>query len=73
MSLNCMKTGLMVYMVGASSLNKSLNATQYKCKRFYESRVTAIPCLSLNTLSINPLKNLQNLLQKRSSAKNEIW
>ena len=66
----------MVYVVGASSLEKAVSSLQFKSRKFYHSRLTAIPGLSFNPLSSNPLKVLQNLLQKGSLAKKRnliIW
>ena len=66
----------MVYVIGASSLKNAVSAIHYKSKKEYEKRVTAISGLSLNPLSSNPLKNLQNLLRKGSLAKQQnliIW
>ena len=66
----------MVYVKGASSLKNAVSAIYYKSKKEYEKRVTAISGLSLNPLSSNPLKNLQNLLRKGSLAKQQnliIW
>ena len=59
-----MSTASMIYVVGASSLEKAVRSIQYKSRKFYEIRITAIPGLTFNPLSCNPLKNLQNILQK---------
>ena len=66
-----MNTGSMVYAIGASSLKNAVSAIHYKSKKEHEKRVTAISGLSLNPLSSKPLKNLQNLLRKGSSAKQQ--
>ena len=66
----------MIYVVGASSLEKAVRSIQYKSRKLYDSRITAIPCLTFNPLSCNPLKNLQNLLQKGFLTKKQnlvIW
>ena len=61
----------MIYVVGASSLEKAVRSIQYKSRKLYDSRITAIPGLTFNPLSCNPLKNLQNLLQKGFQAKKQ--
>ena len=71
-----MSTASMIYVVGASSLVKAVRSIQYKSRKLYDSRITAISGLTFNPLSCNPLKNLQNLLQKGFRAKKQnlvIW
>ena len=61
--------GSKVYVLGASSLEKAVKSLQYKERRAYNFCVTAIPGLSLNPLTCNPLKNLGNILEKGYLAK----
>ena len=71
-----MSTASMIYVVGASSLEKAVRSIQYKSRKLDGSRITATPGLTFNPLSCNPLKNLQKLLPKRILAKKQnlvIW
>ena len=54
----------MVHVVGASSLCKAVETLPHQVRKTIQSKVIAIPGLSLNPLLKNPLTNLEYLLTK---------
>ena len=62
----------MVFILAASSLHHAIETLTPDEKERYESKIFSIPGLSLNPLTKNPKKIVQNLLSKDLKDKNNI-
>ena len=62
----------MVFILAASSLHHALETLTPDEKERYKSKIFSIPGLSLNPLTKNPKKIVQNLLSKDLKDKNNI-